>query len=358
MKIDHPVPSKEDATGNYAGVRVLVIGSYAYPDSFEWHIVDSLQHLGCAAKLFHNRRNLTGAFGLAEKAYLKATEVLVREPERRMETRLFRTIAEFDPNVILVVLGNQLSPKTTAAIRKLTSARVVCWCQDQMTTLGRQFLLASEYDAVFVKDRYMHDLFSGMIRSTQFHYMPEACNPRMHRPFDIQEKDRDIYSCDVTIAGTLYYYRQEILRQLAKELDGIHIKMWGSKPEWLLERLPGRYMGRYVHGDDKVRAALCAKICLNTLHYGEVNGLNCRAFELAGCGGFQMVTRVPVLAEHFAPEVEVVTFGTVDELVEKTAYYLRNPDEAAEIAEKGRARAHRDHTYEHRLRDILRIALR
>jgi spore maturation protein CgeB len=358
MTFNDLASSKGQPPGTYDGVRVLVIGSYAYPDSFEWHLIDSLQHLGCEARLFHNRQNVAGAFALAQKAHLKASELLLREPERRIEKRLFRAIAEFGPTVILVVLGNQLSPKTMTAIRKLTNARIVCWCQDQMTTLGRQFLLASEYDAVFVKDRYMHDLFSRMIRSTQFHYLPEACNPRMHRPLEITAKDRETYSCDVTIAGTLYYYRQEILRQLAKEMNGIQMKIWGTKPEWLQDRLPGRYMGRYVHGDDKVRAALCAKICLNTLHYGEVNGLNCRAFELAGCGGFQMVTRVPVLAEHFVPEVEVVTFGDVDELVEKTAYYLRNPAEAAGIAERGRVRAHRDHTYEHRLRHILRVALR
>jgi spore maturation protein CgeB len=357
MKFIHPEPGQAVASTNHAGLRVLVIGSYAYPDSFEWHIADSLQHLGCDVRLFHSRKNLAGAFGYVEKAYVKVSEVLLREPERRIENRLFRTISEFEPMVILVVLGNQLSPKTTAAIRKLTKARIVCWCQDQMTTLGRQFLLAGEYDSVFVKDRYMHDLFSGMVRSTRFYYLPEACNPRMHRPLEIVDKDREMFSCDVAIAGTLYYYRQEILRHLAEGLDGIHIKIWGGKPEWLLDRLPGRYMGRYVHGDDKVRAALCAKICLNTLHYGEVNGLNCRAFELAGCGGFQMITRVPILAEHFVPEVEVVTFASVDELVEKTAYYLRNPAEALQIAERGRMRAHRDHTYEHRLRDILRIAL-
>jgi spore maturation protein CgeB len=115
-------------------------------------------------------------------------------------------------------------------------------------------------------------------------------------------------------------------------------------------------MGRYVHCDDKVRAALGATICLNTLHYAEVNGLNCRAFELAGCGGFQMVTRVPTLVEHFEPEVEVATFANVEELIEKTHYYMRNPAVAAAIAARCRLRAHRDHTYEHRLTEILRIA--
>ena len=341
---------------SYADARVLVVGSYAYPDSFEWHIADSLKNLGCAVELFHHGRSIAGAFGLAEKARHKAISLLIREPERRIESGLFRAIDVFSPTVILVVLGSQVSPKTMELIRKRTSARVVCWCQDQMTTLGRQFLLAGSYDAVFVKDRYMCELFSGMIRSTKFHYLPEACNPRMHRPMALSEADHKTYGCDVMIAGTLYYYRQEILQQLVQSLEGIHLKIWGSKPDWLLDRLPGRYMGRYVHGDDKVRAALGAKICLNTLHYAEVNGLNCRAFELAGCGGFQMMTRVPTLAEHFEPDVEVVTFADVDELIEKIAYYLRNPEAAAAIAERGRLRAHRDHTYEHRLSEILRIA--
>jgi spore maturation protein CgeB len=341
----------------YADERVLVVGSYAYPDSFEWHIVDSLRHLGCAVELLHHGHSVAGIFGLAERALHKTAGLLLREPERRIEGRLLRAIETFSPTVILVVLGSQISPKTMKLVRKCSTARIVCWCQDQMTTLGRQYLLASGYDAVFVKDRYMQELFSGMIRSTKFYYLPEACNPRMHRPLALSGDDRETYGCDIMIAGTLYYYRQEILQQLVQRLAGIRLKIWGSKPDWLLDRLPGRHMGRHVHGDDKVRAALGAKICLNTLHYAEVNGLNCRAFELAGCGGFQMVTRVPALAEHFEPDVEVVTFANVDELAEKIAYYLGNPAAAAAIAERGRLRAHRDHTYEHRLTEILRIAL-
>jgi spore maturation protein CgeB len=199
----------------------------------------------------------------------------------------------------------------------------------------------------------MQDLFSRMIRSTSFHYLPEACNPRLHRPIALSAADREAYGCDVMIAGTLYYYRQEILGQLTDW----NLKIWGDRPDWLIDRLPGRFMGRHVHGDDKVRAALAAKICLNTLHYAEVDGLNCRAFEIAACGGFQMVSEVPVLKEHFEPEVEVATFRNVDELREKVAFFIRNPQTAADIAERGRKRAHRDHTYERRLSDILRIAL-
>ncbi len=335
-------------------MRVFVIGSYDYLDSFEWHIVDSLRHLGCVATLFHDGETVAGAFGLLSKASRKITRVLLREPELRVESRLLRAIDEFSPTVVLMLLGNQLSPKTIAKIRKRSRASIVCWCQDQMTTLGRQYLLGGGYDAVFVKDRYMQDLFSRMIRSTTFHYLPEACNPRLHRPIVLSDRDREVFGCDVMIAGTLYYYRQEILQQLADR----KLKVWGDRPDWLIDRLPGRFMGRFVHGEDKVRAALGAKICLNTLHYAEVDGLNCRAFEISACGGFQMVSEVPVLKEHFLPDVEVATYRNVEELKEKVSHYVNHPEAAAAIADRGRQRAHRDHTYEHRLTEILNIALR
>jgi spore maturation protein CgeB len=339
-------------THPHGGKRILVVGSNSSPDSFELHVTDSLRHMGCEVVLHHAAGPL-GATGTLAKGFKKISDLFLREPERLSEARLLRTTQEFSPGMILVLLGNQLSPKTVAAVRKVTPAPVVCWCQDQMTTLGRQYLLGSRYDAVFLKDRYMLDLFSRMIVSTTFHYLPEACNPRVHRPLALTGEDRDQYGCDVMLAGTLYYYRQEILERLS----GFRLKVWGTQPDWLVHRLSGSSTGRYVHSDDKVRATLAAAICVNTLHYAEVNALNCRAFEIAGCGGFQLMTHVPVVAEHFEPGSEVVTFSSAAELVEKVAYYLQNPDKAAAIASRGQIRAHRDHTYEHRLHELLRVVL-
>jgi spore maturation protein CgeB len=175
----------------------------------------------------------------------------------------------------------------------------------------------------------------------------------MHRPIPLTENDRNEYGCDVMLAGNLYYYRQELLGQIS----GANVKVWGYRPDWLIDSMPGCYMGRPVYGDDKVKAALGATICLNTLHYAEVDGLNCRAFELAGCGGFQLISRTAALKEHFEIDKEVVAYDSADELAEKVHYFLRNATLAAEIAKRGNKRAHRDHTYEHRLQELLRISL-
>jgi spore maturation protein CgeB len=275
----------------------------------------------------------------------------MREPERLSERKLLAAVSDFQPEFILVIQGTRLSPKTVNRLRTVTKAPIACWYQDAVSSLGRQFMLGAEYDAVFVKDRYMQSLFSRMIRSTTFYYLPEACNPRVHRSVNLTVQDIESYGCDIMIAGTHYYYRQEILRQLS----GIRLRFYsGTRAKWLLDRLPKDvHQGRPVVLEEKAKALRAARICLNTLHFAEINGLNCRAFEIAGCGGFQLVSAVPALAEHFEPGKELATFDSIDELVERIDYYLRNPQLMMDIALRGQQRAHKDHTYEHRLTEIL-----
>jgi spore maturation protein CgeB len=333
--------------------RIYVIGYESVSDSFEWHILDSLRHLKCETEFFATLATSSALPRLVDQGLRKASNMLFREPERRLEARLLRAVDAFQPSLVLVILGNQLSPKTVRRLRSVSNAPMVCWCQDQMNTLGRQFLLGSEYDAVFVKDRYMQDLFSRMIKSTSFYYLPEACNPRVHRSVELTTQDRQLYGYDVMIAGTLHYYRQEILRQL----DDFDVKVWGSRPDWMLNRLKFQHGGKMIFAEEKARAMGAARICLNTLHYGEVNALNTRAFEIAGCGGFQLITSVPVLSSHFDVGTEVVEFRSTEQLVELIRHYLDHPDLAAKIARQGQVRAHRDHTYEHRLKELLRVSL-
>jgi spore maturation protein CgeB len=309
--------------------------------------------MGCEAQLFCTSQFFPGVPGLVGRATDKFLGLALREPERLIERRLQRAIGDFSPQLIIVILGNRISPKTINLLRTLSKAPIACWCQDAITSLGRQYMLGGRYDVVFTKDRYMQDIFSRMIRSTTFHYLPEACNPRVHRTVEVTEAEQVKYGCEIMIAGNIYYYRQEILQQL----DAFDVKMWGSRTDWLIDRLGSKHQGRPVYGDEKAKAARAAKICLNTLHYAEINSLNCRAFEIAGCGGFQLASSVPVLAEHFEPGEELATFSTIDELIEKAHHYLAHPDEAARIARNGQLRAHRDHTYEKRLEQIITLML-
>jgi spore maturation protein CgeB len=335
--------------------RVLVVGGNSFPDCMEWHVMEALGVLGCDAELFDVRTLVTG-WTLGNMVAHKIAYSVLREPELLRERALLRASAEFAPDLVLVLAGKSLAVRTIEKLRGVTRAPIVCWFQDALIAMGRQHILGAGYDAVFLKDRYLHDLYSRMLSFTKFYYLPEACNPRIHRrSAELTEDEWRRYSCDVMVAGTIYYYRQEILRRL----DEYDLKLWGGVIgfEWMVRKLKNPLMRHVVWADEKAKAVKASRLVLNTLHYAEINGLNCRAFEMAGCGGCQLISTKPVLSEHFDLGTEIVSFDSADDLVEKVRHYLSHPEAALEIGRLASVRAHRDHTYEKRLNEIFTIVL-
>jgi spore maturation protein CgeB len=118
--------------------------------------------------------------------------------------------------------------------------------------------------------------------------------------------------------------------------------------------------GKRVSSEDCVRIFNASQINLNlhssTFHEG-VNPhgdfVNPRTFEIAACGGFQLVDQRELLNEMFDLETELVTFRSIDELKEQIDYFLNHPDEAAEKSEKSRIRVLAQHTFQHRMQEML-----
>jgi spore maturation protein CgeB len=173
-----------------------------------------------------------------------------------------------------------------------------------------------------------------------------------HKPAPLTDEERAKYGCDLVAAGTLHYYRARMLERF----DDYDLKVWGNNaPAWLQTSARGGYMNHYVSCDEKAKAYSAAKILLNTMFYAEIEGVNCTLFEAAGCGAFQIADWKPSLPELFEPEREIVTFRTRQELKDKVDYYLAHPEERREIAHRACVRAHREHTYEIRLREMFGI---
>jgi spore maturation protein CgeB len=88
---------------------------------------------------------------------------------------------------------------------------------------------------------------------------------------------------------------------------------------------------------------------------------NMRLFEATGAGACLVTDRKHNLAEMFEPDVEVVTYGSVEECAEKVRYLLEHDSEREAIAAAGQRRVLRDHTFEKRakcLDEIIRQALK
>ena len=149
--------------------------------------------------------------------------------------------------------------------------------------------------------------------------------------------------------GTLHYYRAEMLELF----QGYDLKVWGKVVALAASEIRNHYAHHYLAESEKAKALGAAKIVINTMHYSEIEGVNCTLFEAAGCGAFQIADWKPSLPELFEPEREIVTFRTRQELKDKVDYYLAHPLERQEIASRALARAHREHTYEVRIHKML-----
>ncbi|BCG63743.1 MAG: spore maturation protein CgeB [Methyloprofundus sp.] len=331
-------------------MRVLFIGTKVQPDNMEYHIVNTLEKMG--HKVFgFDIKTIINCNESIDKYFNFFARTILREPERILEKKLANYAKKISPDIVIVLLGNMVSPKTIVLLKKHLDVPIVCWCQDALSTIGRQYMMGAPYDAVFLKDHYMVDLYNNMI-GDRFIYLAEACNPSMHYYELPKGKDLKHYECDITTAGSLYYYRQEILKPLAAHYK---LKVWGSMPDWLSYELRVRHTKEYVTGKTKRFAFSAAKIVLNTMHFAEIDGLNCRFFEILGCGGFQLVSDKSEVHKYLEVGKEVETFRDKNELIEKVDYYLKEPEKRKKIAMQGMQRAHNNHTYTHRLNELFEV---
>lgn len=87
---------------------------------------------------------------------------------------------------------------------------------------------------------------------------------------------------------------------------------------------------------------------------------NIRLFEGTGLGACLVTDWKVNLREMFEPDVEVVTYKTVEECVEKVRYLLDHESESRNIGMAGQRRTLRDHTFQNRaeqLNEIIRNLL-
>ena len=99
-----------------------------------------------------------------------------------------------------------------------------------------------------------------------------------------------------------------------------------------------------------------SKINLNTTSKAIRTGLPLRLFDIMGCGGFIMTNYQTELPLMFNLDEELVAYSSLEELKEKTAYYLAHERKRKEIAQNGFEKVAREYNYPVRLTQMLALA--
>jgi|Deesub1362A_J573_1020465.scaffolds.fasta_scaffold00087_88 spore maturation protein CgeB len=344
-------------------LRIMVVGPiYGGSLPIAEYCTHALREMGHEVEYVDNSRYRDTYFGIDALTQNKSQRSQLRSllVDFISETIMTRC-EEFKPDFLFALAQ---APFTHNALVRLRDLKVVTafWFVEDFRHLTYWQSIAPFYNYFFVIQK--GEFFKRLrdIGANNFSYLPLAACPDVHRKLELSPDELAEYGSDVSFMGAGYYNR----RLFFQGLLGFDFKIWGS--EWDLNSPLGKCVqrnGERIETEEIVKIFNATKININlhssTYHeginpYGDF--LNPRTFEVAACGGFQLVDCRPELAEFFEPGKEIICFNSLDDLKRKIRYYLNNPEERQEIAERARARVLKEHTYRHRMEEMLNFVLK
>ena len=313
----------------FAGLRVVLVAAF----NPRYHragaaLAGALESLGCEVRRCEER--------------LRGLNSILRRPRA---TRLRNALRQRRADLILVFKGTKLSPATIGELRRELGGRWANWFPDDPHQLEVSARLSPAYDCFFTHDS--SSLERHRRAGARAYYLAFGCDPTYHRPLDGGVRWR----APVVFVGSRDPARERVIQQLGD----LGITTWG--PCW---------PGGPVYGDDFIRALAGATLGVNIhqqfgdggdpVRYG--TGANMRVFELASVGTPQLSDAKNDIARHLTPDREIVLYRTVAELRDRAEALLADERLRRSLATAARARALREHTWAHRMAELLSVALR
>ncbi|MBP2673625.1 MAG: hypothetical protein H6Q84_465 [Deltaproteobacteria bacterium] len=345
------------------GLRIAVVGPY-YGGSLPvaGHCAAALRNLGHEVEYIDN--SVYGETFLSIDGITKSAphrEILrMKYGEFASEAAMAR-IVPFRPDIVLVLAQSPLQGSALSLLREQGIATAF-WFVEDFRHMPYWRDTAPKYDYFFAiqEGDFLERLRDAGARTAAF--LPMAASPGIHRKVELSPREREEFGADVSFVGAGYYNR----RRLFEGLVDLDFRIWGN--EW--ESCPAlkglvRRGGARVDTEDIVKIFNASRININlhssSYHEGvnpDGDFVNPRTFEIAACGGFQLVDRRSGLAGFFRIGEEVACFDGLEELRGKISHYLAHPEEREAVAERGRRRALRDHTYERRMETMIGFMIR
>lgn len=121
-------------------------------------------------------------------------------------------------------------------------------------------------------------------------------------------------------------------------------------------QLPKAYnMGPIDYYDVMPYVFHCSKINLNISLRSIRSGIPLRAFDIIGCGGFLLSNYQADFADCFVAGEDFDFYEDENDLLNKLDYYLSHDSIRAEIAANGQRKLTEQHTFLHRIRQMLEV---
>jgi len=217
-----------------------------------------------------------------------------------------------------------------------------------------------EYDCVFYTKRFWNQDVRQRVVLRESAYVRHGYDAAVHRPIELEERDKEQYRSDAVVIATHTKYKEEVLHELLGLRLQLNLTVWGN--QWQ-QRCTSARVKQFIKGEalvgDSYAKAICAAKINVALLSGKVQGSSrgdettTRTYEIPACRGFMLHERSPELLELYSEGEEVACFSSPQELAEKIDYYLAHQEERDVIAGAGHQRCVPAYSYDNRMAEIL-----
>jgi len=338
-------------------MRILLVGGFNWFEGIALNCENALKKLGHEVCRFEyatlSNYSPRFSFGITSNSMIRDFSVV------QMNEGFFSKVEAVKSDLILIIKGETILPEVLLNIKKELNIPIATWWMDDPLFEWHEDLpVAREnisnslklFDHFFVFDSYHIPRLKRLgIRSV--HWLPLAVDPNDYYPLALSDTELSYYGSDVSFAGSAYRSRGRVLI----ELMDFNLKLWGGN--WLNEGLKKvtTKRGEIISTEEACKIYNATKINLSLCHQQSVFGPNLRVFEILAPGGFLITENLADLHKLFKVGEEIVCYDGVEDLKDKIKYYLAHPEERKAIAEAGHRRVIENHTYLHRMKELLNI---
>ena len=322
----------------------ILIPNFRTDDSFVDNVAFTLEQMGHEVTTLPQLSN--SSYDNRLKVLSRLTkQIVLKNAYTEQEKWLKKTLSGASKNFDLLLTLTQALPEEILAQAKKRGMVTVVWWGDTPSNMKKYGLCVEGWDKIFIKDKNAANKLAGLGLDAEL--LHEAMNPAWHKPVysDINN--------EVVVAGSFYDYRNFLVKKLLDQ--EIPMGLYGRRlSSWVDPRIKKIHRNQFIVRESKSLVFGSGLACLNSTAMSEFNSLNCRAFEIAGAEGLQLLEERECVSDCFDPDKELRTFSSIDELIDLISWAKKYPQEALQVRKAGRKRALSHHTYEIRLQHILK----
>lgn len=281
---------------------------------------------------------------------------------RRLNNNLVQAASKEGPEACFVVGGQGILPETLDKLRGI-GIKTVLWTSDAPISYSTPTAEPRDFDIIIKAAPFYDHVFCAGSEAVELlaqegvkaEWLPFACDPDYQHPVELTEEERLKYQRDIVFVGSYYKNREKTL----ETLSDMNIGIWG--PNWSKisksSPLKDSVHDLRIGPEEWVKIYSASRIVL-VVNYDDgktlSNQVSPKLYEAMACGSFVIVDSKPDAKALFRDKEEVVFYDGEKDLKEKVQYYLDNADERITIAHQGYKTVLKKHTYEDRIKIILK----